>query len=148
VSLGTDVHQVVTRDDRVTAYGHLSIQDLRLAAAWTRTVDETYAVATIASTVHGHCNPTAIRRRPDAGPARDRYDLEVELIARRDKLRTAELSPDEIHAARTRREMQNDETERARLSRIDAHRTAQHQDRINNGRYTTPWERDQAARRA
>lgn len=147
-SLGTDVHRLAGAEDRKAAYGHLTIQDLRLAAAWTRTVDETYAVATIASTVHGPCHPSAMKRPTTPGDAQDRYDLEVEILARRDKLRAAERTPDEIHAARTRREMQAAETERVRLDRLRDQQTATHHQRIRDGRYTTAWERERAAQHA
>ncbi len=142
-SLGRDVHRLVTRDDSIAAYGHLTVADFAQAAAWTRTVEETYQVGHIASAVLGP--PKRFGHRDELEQAV--YDLDRVLIARRDRLRLAERTPDEVQAARTRKEMQDEESERARQSRIKAYQDAKHQDRLARGQYTTPWERQRAASR-
>jgi hypothetical protein len=53
-----------TREQWVEAYADLTVADLRLAAAWCRTVEETYQVASLLMQVHG---PKPIRPKTDDG---------------------------------------------------------------------------------
>lgn len=127
-ALGSDVKQLITRDDWATAYGHLVVDDLALAASWSRTVAETYTVATVASIVLGGMPHTQ---------AVDRV-----VLARRRVLAAAERTPEEIAAVQRDRETQqhNDALIAAGRRRDAAINRAV--ERRSRGGYLMPHERD------
>lgn len=90
-SLGRVAGDVMHRAEIHAAYGHLTIADLRLAAAWTVTVEDTHLVGRVSTELFGR----APMVRPD--PARDPdraalWRLNQYLVKRRDRLREAELT--------------------------------------------------------
>ena len=90
--LGRYVGRVITREDRAAAFGHLTVDDLTVAARWCQTVDDTHAVSTVVSVVYGPApwtRPTTSDRDAYA-----RWELNRVLIARRNALREQELSDD------------------------------------------------------
>lgn len=133
VSLGTAVDELRTRDHDIAAYGHLTADDLTIAASWCRTVEETHQVGRIGLIVLG---PAPIRRDTPVAA------FESTLIARRKSLAAAALSPEEREAAVAARE-----ADVAKSARVNAGRAKQAvidriTDRANRGHYLLPHERE------
>lgn len=98
VRLGTAV-ELVTREDRETAFGDLTVADLRLAGIWCRTPDETYQVQSLLMLVHG---PKPIR--PTSAGGQELLAAYDAIKDRRDYLVEQARTDDEIAAVRATRE--------------------------------------------
>lgn len=122
----------------------VTLGDLAVAITLAGSVAETHSIGLAL----GQVFPPPPARRPATGFGVALFDIHGALLTRRDDLRAAERTPDEIHAARTRREMQADEAERQRVAQTRAYQHARHEDRLNAGQYTTAWERTRAAQHA
>lgn len=141
LSLGADVKQLRTRDDDLTAYGHLTVADFTVAATWCRTVEETHQVGRIALVVHG---PTPVRRPTDpAGTAYDLWAFEQALLSRRRTLAVRALTPDELAAREAERDQQALVDDLARRGRARSRRLDRLHDMANQGRYLTRSEREE-----
>ena len=125
-SLGVAVQQPVSRDDWAAAYGHLTVDDLVLAARWTQSTGECHQVGLVASIVLG---PQGKRPVDDA------------IKARRPKLVAAERTEQERAENHARRDAADAEHARIiRADREDRRRSRIHERRRHGG-YLTPWER-------
>lgn len=136
-SLGTDVHRLVAREDIAAAYGHLTIRDLRTAARWTTSVDDTHLVARVAAVVLGP--PKMFGRR--SADEQAVFDLDRFIIRRRDQLRARELTAEEIEDRRARQEADSVRDAAVLASRRKSDAMDRALDRRNRGAYLTPWER-------
>lgn len=135
--LGGGSGALVTRDDWIEAYGDLTADDLRLAAAWSRTVGETYQVADVLMKVHG---PKPIRPTTDAGRALlAAYDAAE---ARRRRLTAAAMTDDERAAVREAREAELFNRRRAEKQRRKGIAIEKAQERALSGGYITPSDRE------
>lgn len=137
-SLGTTVSTIHTRDAIETAFAHLQLPDLVVANAWARTVAESYQVGTVASVVLG---PAPFRRPTAEGAARQRWQLERSILARRDRLRQAERTAEQREADQRIRDAEADDRRRTtEAARTEAAREADDY-RRRHGRYRTPWDK-------
>ncbi|WGL50672.1 hypothetical protein P5P86_11925 [Nocardioides sp. BP30] len=128
---------LVAFDDMAAAFAHLTPADFETAARWCRTVDETYQVGTLSGLVLG---PVPLVARTEEQRVRKRVD-EV-LLKRRNRLRNAELSPEERADRAARRELEADERARVQAARARADRIARANDRANRGQYLMPSQRE------
>lgn len=117
---------LVSRDDWAAAFGHLTVEDLMLAAKWTRTVDECHQVGFLSSVVLG---PGATK------------PVDSVLNKRRRELANRELTPDEREARKQERKEQAEEDARIAVARRKNGQMARRLDRENRGQYIAPWER-------
>lgn len=116
--------------------------DLVVALALAASVEETYAIGNVTNLLFGRVDPAITRRPAEPGKAQGRWDFERQLLACRDALRLAELSPEdrEQRAAEREAEAMRDEQIRAARRRGDA--MARALDRRLAGRWLTPYERE------
>ncbi len=91
--LGTTCPDLQTRDDWQELYDDLTVADLRLAASWARTVDETYQVQRVLMVVHGP-KPT-FARTPERRALAAAYDAAAD---RRRHIEAAARTPEEVAA--------------------------------------------------
>lgn len=130
---------LVSRDDHLAAYDGLTVEDLRIAAAWARTIDETHEVGYLAQLLHGG---TPLLRPKTAGAALDLYELHAAIVGRRRQLESAALT-DEQRAERAA--ARQAETDQRRLVEAGRRRQAavdRANDRANRGAYLMPHERE------
>lgn len=134
--LGRDV-VLTTREDWVSAYDVLTTADLRLAAAWARTVDETWQVQTLLMRLHG---PKPIRPATDAGRVLlAAYEL---VESRRHQLTSAAMTDEEKAAVIAHRETETFGRQRAEKARRRAIAVEKAQERARAGSYLLPRERE------
>lgn len=152
-SLGTAVQHPVNRDDWLTAFGALTLDDFAAALAWsgcrrdatgdawTAAAAATHTLGFLLSVVHG---PKTFRRPADEHGGQ-LHDLHVAIETARRTFERNALTPEQREQVARAREA--DDLERTRLNaarrREDQH--ARLVDRRNRGSYLTPWERDQLA---
>lgn len=118
--------RLVSRDDWIAVFGDLTVDDLWVAARWTRTVEETHQVSALATMLHGWELP----------------DLRAFLNTRRRTLATAELTPEEQAEAAARREAADFEQRRIASARASADRLDKAAARASSGGYVAPWDRE------
>jgi hypothetical protein len=140
-ALGADSRSVlVSRDDWSAAYAGLTIEDLMVAAAWCRTVDETHQVGRIALMLYG---PKPLRHAVATVPKGARVlALHEAIEKRRDRLRNAELTDAERAAQVARREAETAERQRIQSARRSAAVLDKAMDRRARGGYLMPHERE------
>lgn len=126
-----------TRDDWMAAYGDLTVADLRLAATWCRTVDETHQVQRILMLA---CGPKPTRPTSDTDRAlRAAYDA---VTARRRQLTAAAMTPDEVAAVAEARETELFNRRLAEKQRRKSIAIEKAQERERAGGYLTPGDRE------
>lgn len=145
VSLARALEQPPAEHDARVAFWQASgvtSTDLVIALALATTEAETYAISEITNAIAGRVHPSVTRRPSTPGKAQGRWDFEKRLLTVRDRLRTAERSPEEVEAAARIRE------DRARSAAAIA-AAQKKQDRIARattrrlaGQYLAPWERE------
>lgn len=129
------VRPLVSREDFIEAFGHLELEDLALAARWTRTVDETYGVGFLASYLFGPAGE-------HPAPAADWQQLERLIVDRRRYLANRERTPEEQAALAARREADLAETAAIRQRAIRERRIDVAIYRRDHAKYLTPAERE------
>ena len=129
VALGRATAVPVTQDDYADVFAHLTVDDLALAGAWARTVDETYEVGNVLTLVHGYAM---------AGHLGQVHD---QLNRRRRDLANRERTPEERDAAAARAAQRIEDDARALAAARLGSGRARALDRQNRGAYLTPRER-------
>lgn len=124
----------VNRDLEAAYWQGVGLGDLVVALALTTTTAEAYTVSRVARMVAD--------AQPGVPGVREAYRaLDQKINRRLDRLRAAELSPEEREAAAARREAEADDAARAIAARQKAAAMDRAVDRRNAGLYLTPWER-------
>jgi hypothetical protein len=132
--------QPVARDDRKVFWAHVTLGDLAVATALATSEDDTHAIGTVATLVHGPMGVWSERRLTLSSPtAQARHALEAELVRRRDQLR---VTDEDREAARRAREEEADDRAMSRAARRKSIARERALERHRNGGYLTPWERD------
>lgn len=131
-----------TRDDWLTAFGHLTMTDVHTAADWSRTVAETHQVGTVARMVYGS-KPWVIESKRAAlvGEKRDLLRLHEAIEGRRRYLTSRERTDEERAAIAADREAEAHNQALLRKARSDEAATAHAVELAAGGHYLTPWER-------
>jgi len=129
-----EVHRLVSRDEWIAAFKHLTLADFVQAVPWTRTVEETHQVSFLASYVlgPGGAHPAA--------PA-DWRQLQDLIVARRQRLTALDRTPEEREAIARQREADADDVARVRAARSRQAAYDRALDRRLRGQYLMPHER-------
>ncbi|TIC78812.1 hypothetical protein [Nocardioides sp. GY 10127] len=136
--LGRTTAGLVSRDETAAVYADLTLDDLRQALAWARTVDEAHGVGYLALLIHG---PAPLHRPTD--PARlARWDLETATRDRLRRLRHAALTPEERAQAADDARRQAEDAARVQAAHARGYRMDRITDRRNRGQYVPTWDRD------
>jgi hypothetical protein len=151
-SLGTNVTELVSRDDTQTAYGHMSVDDFAAVVAmqlcrpasaspeqFAQAVEESHQIGRVLSVVHG---PAPVSRPATEGPAQVLHDLHQEIARRRKAFRARALTSDEQEIADRSRIAKADDVLRLNHAAREARAVARAQDRVTRGQYLTPHERE------
>lgn len=127
------------RDEWLDAYGHLTVDDVRQAALWCRTVDETHQVGRVATMLHGE-KPRGLPARltPAQAAVRDLHDT---VERRRKQLVAAERTDEERAAVARGREVDDIERRRVDKGRRDEATRDRIREKARAGKYIAPWER-------
>ncbi len=131
------------REACVAFYAGLTLADVVVAIAMATTVEETHRIGF----AMGLRFPPAPARRPSGEGDRDRFraalfDVNTQLLRRRNVLRAAERTPEEVEAAAAARELEAMRDAQILAERRRSDRIARAVDRRNNSQYLTPWEKD------
>jgi hypothetical protein len=137
-ALGVDGRSaLVSRDDFLTAYAALTVQDLMVATSWCRTVEETHQVGHLVLILFG---PKPLR--PATSDELQLREVHDAIEHRRHALRDAELTDDERAARAANREAKAFEAARIQSARRSAAALDKAMDRRLRGQYLMPHERD------
>lgn len=136
-ALGRRVSEPGPRDEWLATYDGLTVEDLTVAARWTRTVDETYQVDRLALMLHG---PKPLRpATAEQCALRDLHDL---IEKRRRDLTRAAQTPEERAEAEARREAADHDRRRLAAARSKDAAVARAVERRERGQYLMPHERE------
>lgn len=137
-ALGVEARSVlISRDDWLAAYAALTVEDLLVAAAWCRTVDETHQVGVLTQMLFG---PKPLRPKTPAQEQLQRlHDAAVE---RRKVLRDLEMTDEERAARAARQEVETENFKRIQSARRSAAALNKAVDRRLRGQYLMPHERN------